>query len=268
MEFLRFGSSIPGSYWGCCAMDIIQNFNFDPDDKASIQIVDGDGGHPMTGSDGGFVFAGPTYRDIFLQRLRIGTFSTDDMPNHGFLAILTSSQVSSKNGKKWLQILKENGFEFIRTVDNSVYSGDSLIAGPGEGCVSAHPNYLFGLFRNIGSGAIVDPFTPPKAWTDLPSVKPEAWQLMTGSDRFGEGLNKEMQEVDLKLYKGLGKANLLTEAEVKAAGAPVIMAGERSKYPQQGKAERDSLKASYAKAKKTDPSPIASKVDPFSTVPA
>ena len=43
MEFLRFGSSIPGSYWGCCAFDIIQNFGaYDPDDPLSIEMVDGE----------------------------------------------------------------------------------------------------------------------------------------------------------------------------------------------------------------------------------
>ena len=44
MEFLRFGSSIPGGYWGCCACCIIQNFKFDPKAKASIQLVSGDSG--------------------------------------------------------------------------------------------------------------------------------------------------------------------------------------------------------------------------------
>src|SRR3546814_3229716 len=130
MEFLRFGSSIPGSYWGCCAVDIIQDFKQPPDGKASIQVVDGDGGNPLRGK-----FFGPTWKDIFLQRLRIGTFADRNMPNHGFLAILTDWQIKSKPGSDWLKILKEQGFEFIRTVDNSVYSGgitltlDTLGAG-------------------------------------------------------------------------------------------------------------------------------------------
>jgi hypothetical protein len=156
-------------------MCIIQNFKIDPDEKSSIQLVDGDGGYPCSNANG-FMFAGPTWRDIFWQRLRYGTFGTNDMPNHGFLAILTQSQISGGVGKKWLAILKEAGFEFLRTVDNSVYSGPSTITAPGKGTTSAHPNYVFGLFRNVGHGAIADPYTPPKEWLDLPKVVPEAWE--------------------------------------------------------------------------------------------
>src|SRR3546814_6569676 len=77
MEFLRFGSSIPGGYWGCCAFDIAQCFKQNPDDKASISVVNGDGGFPMM--DGkGVLFLGPTWHDIFKQRLRINTFDTKD----------------------------------------------------------------------------------------------------------------------------------------------------------------------------------------------
>ena len=36
---------------------------------------------------------GPTYRDIFWQRIRFGTFDKRDMPNHAFLAILTENQL-------------------------------------------------------------------------------------------------------------------------------------------------------------------------------
>lgn len=262
MEFLRFGSSIPGSYWGCCAMCIIQNFKVDPDAKASIQLVDGDGGYPITGKGGGFLFSGPTYHDIFKQRLRIGTFSNRDMPNHGFLAVLTHEQVNGGVGKKWLKILKEEGFEFIRTVDNSVYTGESTIKTPGGGGTSSHKNYLFGLFRNIGSGAVADPFTPPSAWTDLPAVVPEAWEYMGGVDKIE--LNKTVQTKQLELYKRLGKPKFLTEEKVVAAGATVTLAGERTKYLQQSKAERERLKAHYEKAK---PVSTAAKADPFAASP-
>lgn len=257
MEFLRFGSSIPGSYWGCCAMCIIQNFKVDPDAKASIQLVDGDGGYPITGKGGGFLFSGPTWRDIFKQRLRIGTFSNRDMPNHAFLAVLTHEQVNGGVGKKWLKILKEEGFEFVRTVDNSVYTGEKTITTPGGGGTSSHKNYLFGLFRNIGSGAVADPYTPPSAWTDLPQVVPEAWQGVSD----GVSVNKAVQEVQLKLYKALGKPKFLTEEEVVASGAPVTYAGERSRYPQQSKSDREYAKAIEEKSKAK---PTTAKADPFS----
>jgi hypothetical protein len=234
MEFLRFGSSIPGSYWGCCAMDIIQCFNHDPDDKASIQIVDGDGGNPLT-NDKGFMFAGPTYKDIFLQRLRYGTFGVGDMPNHGFLAILTHYQVNSELGKKWLKLLKENGFEFIRAVDNSVYSGSTTISKPGQGGTSGHANYLFALFRNIGCGALKDPYTPPAAWTELPSNVPEVWESM-GMDAVG--LTERVQEAHLKSYNELPKGKFMTEEELEKDGVPVTYAGLRSENPQEPKAVR------------------------------
>ena len=82
VEFLRFGSSIPGAYWGCCAMDIIQCFSTDPEAPASIELVSGDGGNPFM-KNGKTMFLGKTNKDVFLQRLRIGTFSTENMPNPG-----------------------------------------------------------------------------------------------------------------------------------------------------------------------------------------
>lgn len=214
MEFLRFGSSIPGGYWGCCAVCIIQNFKMMPTDKASIELVSGDGG----GSLG--KWAGPTYHDIFKQRIRIGTFSTSDMPNHAFFAVLTDSQINGTVGKAWLKILKEEGFEFLRTQDNSVYTGARL-----TGSTSPHPNHIFALFRNITGSRIKDPLTPPKAWTDLPSVIPEAWELGDPTSR--KTLTDAQSDVHRKHWKDTGPTKLLTMAEVEAAGAPVMMAGQR-----------------------------------------
>lgn len=234
MECLRFGSSIPGSYWGCCAVDIFQNFAFDPDEKASIEMVDGDGGSPIVkGSK--VQFLGKTYREIFQSRLRISTFNTADRPNHIFLAVLTASQISHDPGRKWLKILKENGFEFIRTTDNSVYSGSKVISAPGESSCSPHENYLFGLFRNIGTGAVHDPYTPPKAWTDLPSVVPEAWEAIAPvSDQH----NLEVQKRQLELWHKSEPAKMYTEEELVACGVPVTLAGRRSKQPQELKTNR------------------------------
>jgi hypothetical protein len=115
MEFLRFGSQIPGIYHGCCAVDIIQNFKVDPDAPASIQCVHGDSGVSLN------AFLGLTYHEIFLARLRCGTFSQKELPCRAFFASMTADQLKTENGKKWLAILRENGFEFIRAVHNSVY---------------------------------------------------------------------------------------------------------------------------------------------------
>lgn len=218
MEFLRFGSSIPGTYYGCCAVDIIQQFGVDPDSKSSIQMVDGDSGTPL-----GDRFAGPTYRDIFNQRLRCGTFSTRDMPNHTFFAVMTDFQISTPYGKKWLAILKEAGFEFVRTVDNSVYTGKKLL-GTSETVRSSHKNYIFALFRNIGEGAVEDPFTPPKAWTELTEVIPEPYN--------NDGVSK-VREIHTEIWNRIGGPKWLTREEVIAAGAPVVLAGKRSLFPQQ-----------------------------------
>lgn len=243
MEFLRFGSSIPGRYWGCCACCIIQNFDFDPDEPAAIELVEGDGGTPLqlynaeTDSYNP-AYAGMTYREIFETRIRIGTFSLNEMPNHAFFAIMTDWQLCQSYGRKWLEILKANGFEFIRTVDNSVYSGSSLLSGNPS---SAHPNYIFGLIRNIGRGAIVDPFTPPKQWLDIKG--PEGMEEAHEFIKDGEGLAERQRVAHTAIWQA-GETKIRTLEEVKAAGVPIEMAGLRSQMPQQPESERSAaLKA-------------------------
>lgn len=247
MEFLRFGSSIPGSYWGCCACCIIQNFKVDPDAKASIQLVSGDGGGAI-----GDQFAGPTYKDIFWQRLRIGTFSNSDMPNHAFMAILTEWQINSSIGKKWLAILKEAGFEFVRTVNNSVYSGPNL--GNPTAKSQNNDNHIFMLVRNIGKGALKDPYTPPKAWTDMEQVVPEAWQGVPEDQRVA--MAKDVHKIQKEIWNKIGKPKFLTAAQVREAGAPVILAGKRSKYPQQSEDSRKQIEASETKTKAVNAFPL------------
>jgi len=244
MEFLRFGSSIPGSYWGCCACCIIQNFKFMPSDKASIQMSNGDAGTPVM-RNGGSVFAGPTYEDIFWQRLRVGTFETRDMPNHAFLAILTDSQINGGIGKAWMKILRKAGFEFVRAVGNSVYSGNSVIDNLSSSSSNQHrANYIFGLFRNIGGGALIDTFAPPAGWNELEQVVPNP---PTPED--SKALQQEIFTAQRKIWDDIGPAKFLTEAEVVAAGAPVILAGKRSKYPQQEKSYRENLEKRDKSAK-------------------
>ncbi len=239
IEFLRLGSSIPGAYWGNCCACLIQNFKTDPDSPCSIQLVDGDGGNPLSHSKGGFKFAGKTEKEIFLQRLRYGTFSDRDMPNHVFIACLTQSQISYGVGAKWLKILKEQGFEFFFASDNSVYSGATVISkgGQGMGVHGSHPNYYFILRRNIGTGAATDPFKAPKEWDALPNpyegCKTEA----------------EHQDVQIRLYNDLPKGVFYTEKELEDAGVPITYAGIRSTKPQQSKAARESVIQSEQKTK-------------------
>ena len=233
MEFLRFGSSIPGSYWGCCAVDIIQNFSGGhPDDKASIELVCGDGGQPIG------TFLGKTYREIFEARLRIGTFSDEDMPNHAFLCIMTESQIDSSKGSAWLKVLKENGFEFIRAVDNSVYSG-SGIAGEDydEWDHDSNINYIFGLFRNIGVGKIGNPFAPPREWLDLESGVREVFDQLS-PDQLAS-LNASREQLHLRRWNEIGPANLYTKEQLKADGVPITFAGRRSEFPQESESIRE-----------------------------
>lgn len=249
MEFLRFGSSIPGSYWGCCACCIIQNFKVNPRDKASIQLVSGDGGGPLV-SDGEMLFAGPTWEDIFWQRIRTGTFERGDMPNHAFFAILTEDQINGSIGKKWLAVLKEAGFEFVRSVSNSVYGGTGLAPPSGQGL---YLNHIFALYRNIGYGAPEDPFTPPKEWQDLPSVKTEAWRALSDPQFADVGptdLAQTQYTEDRAIWDRIGPPKFLKESEVVAAGAPVILAGLRSENPQEPKEAREARKAKTVKPTK------------------
>jgi hypothetical protein len=219
---------------------VIQNFQVDPDAKASIQLVNGDGGQPIQNGNS-FLYAGPTYKDIFLQRIRFGTFDRRDMPNHAFIAILTEQQLQGGVGQKWMKILKENGFEFIRSVSNSVYTGQSIgNYSPGRG---SNRNYIFMLVRNIGENGDGDSFTPPPQWADLPTVTPETYSRISADERLA--MAKEQHAVQTKIWNDIGPAKLLSEADVIAAGAPVILAGNRVEWAkQQTKEAREAAKKS------------------------
>lgn len=228
VEFLRFGSSIPGGYWGCCAGDIIQAFKSMPNEPSSCQSVNGDSGYPQQNEKGEDLFFGMTNEELFRSRLRVGTFGTGDMENHFFFIVLTDSQCSGSIGKAWLPILKECGFEYVRSVNNSVWNVN---------------NHIFMLVRNCGRNARKDFFTPPKAWTDLPSNgKKELWELIGDP----EALTAEYAAVDKAIWNKLGPAKFYTREEVVAAGAPVILAGLRSDYPQEEENNRKAWQAENA----------------------
>lgn len=256
MEFLRFGSSIPGSYWGCCAVDIIQNFGLAyPDDTASIELVCGDGGQPLG------TFLGKTYREIFESRLRIGTFSDTDMPNHAFLCVITQSQLYAGVGKAWLKVLKENGFEFIRAVDNSVYSGDDIVDedyyDPYEH--ESNINYLFGLFRNIGVGKIGNPFAPPSEWTNLEGGVREVFDQLS-PDQLAS-LNSSREQAHLKRWNEIGPATFYTKEQLKSDGVPITYAGRRSEFPQESEALREQkIKDKESETQQKNTAPFATKL--------
>jgi hypothetical protein len=202
IEFLRFGSQHGGEGIGCCAVDIIQGFVNDPDAPAHVKLYDGDRNEASSGAltiyrngKTEYAYLGKTNREVFENYLRIGTFGINEMPDHGFIAILTHSQLKTEYGKKWLALLKENGFEFIRTINNSVYTDSDVEETPNYES-SPHKNYIFALFRNISNSSVKDPFTPPKEWSDLPEMTMtlnQLWlskttQIYTESEILGESV--------------------------------------------------------------------------------
>lgn len=212
MEFLRFGSSIPGAYWGCCAMDIIQNMKVSPKQKYAVAIINGDSGHPLSRSSEQLYY-GTTYEEVFRARMVAGTFSGRAMPDHGFLAILTSDQIDHGVGKEWLKILEGEGFEFIRTVDNSVYSGDGLKTAQSDS-VSCHENYLFGLFRNIGTGGVRNQLKNPEGFS---SKVPSAVDMLDPTEQ--KALQKAQEAYHLDRYnKNKAAFKQYTLKELYAAG--------------------------------------------------
>lgn len=230
MEFLRFGSSIPGSYWGCCACDIIQNFKVSPDAPYAINLVTGDGGTPITDKEG-LRYVGKTYREVFESRLRFGTFDSRDMPNHAFIAILTEEQTKYSPGKDWLAILKEHGFEFIRSVSNSVYTGAGLQSYTESR--GSRRNYIFMKVRNIGASGDGDSLTPPKEWIDLPKVMEEAWENIPVDVR--KSICKDQHKAHTSIWNKIGKPKFYTEKSlIDSIGIGAIWrAGKRSLFPQE-----------------------------------
>lgn len=175
IECVRFAAQRPALGIGCCAIDIFQGFVNDPDAKAVVTLTHGDSGSTLMKERRAAKF-GPTNRDVFEGYLRIGTFSLNESPDRIFLAAITAQQIASDIGKKWLAILREHGFEFVRAVNNSVYNGTSGVpsdlSSPPK--MASHPVYLFGLFRNISNARIPDPFAPPPEWTALPEPPADA----------------------------------------------------------------------------------------------
>lgn len=211
----------------------------------------GDGGQPIDD-----LFLGKTYKEVFEARLRIGTFNTDDMPNHAFLAILTEYQLTSTYGNKWLRILKENGFEFIRSFDNSVYTGQSLKGENDEDedwCEDTHANYLFGLFRNIGGGAIDNPFQPPAAWAELEGGVKDWYRYgyltTVERDEVIEDLQKSRDQVHLESWNRIGPVTFYKRPDLEKENIPVHLAGRRSLNPQEPASVRESRQKNDTPAK-------------------
>lgn len=167
--------------------------------------------------------------------------------------MLTESQIGYGNGLAWLKVLKENGFEFIRAVDNSVYSGESLSGEDyyDEDCGSSI-NYLFGLFRNIGTGKIANPFQPPHAWTELEGGVQELGRTLSSGQ--ATDLQESRDELHLKRWNEIGPVKFYRKEQLKEDGVPITMAGRRSEFPQEPEAIREQKQQAKGEAK---PAPFA-----------
>ena len=169
LECVRFGARHGRESIGCCGVELMQAFVHAPGAKGSIQLKHGDSwcnlSHP---NDLNLpAMFGPTNLDIFKGYNRVGTFSTNEVPNRVFLVTLTNSQVKSEVGKEWLKILHDYGFEFVRATANGVYSGSEVNDDFNNFKTTGHLIYIFGLFRNIGASRCENPFKAPEFWDTL-----------------------------------------------------------------------------------------------------
>ncbi len=162
LECLRLGARRGGEGIGCCAIDVLQGFNNDPDSLAPPQPhFNGDDWSPSfyQHTDKQLAIAG-TNEEVFLSHITHGSFTPEPEPDHGFIAVLTDDQVNGTIGRKWLAILKREGFEWVGCTSNSVY---------GE----YHPNHVFMLLRsthlNMEDAEIEELKKPPQVWTELPA---------------------------------------------------------------------------------------------------
>lgn len=158
IEVLRFGARRGGSGIGCCAVDVIQGFSNDPDAECPpIPVFDGDSYSPIMDYNGKQRHLTGTNEDVFLSYLTHGSFTLDHAPDHAFIAVLTHEQCESHAGIKWLKILHREGFKYIDTVSNSVYS-------------EYHPNHIFMLVRNTNEymeEQEIESLGPPTAWREI-----------------------------------------------------------------------------------------------------
>jgi hypothetical protein len=105
------------------------------------------------------LYVSGTNEEVFLSYLVHGTFTEEPVQDHAFLAIITDEQLNSDEGQEWMRILKREGFEWVGSTSNSVYS-------------EYHPNHIFLLIRTTGE--YVDEAEkerlkrPPEGWETLP----------------------------------------------------------------------------------------------------
>lgn len=159
IECLRLGARRGGEGIGCCAIDVFQGFTNAPDAmRPPIPFFNGDSWTPELNYAGEHIHIHGTNEEVFLSYLCHGSFTSEVAPDHAFIAVLTGEQIGSSVGKEWLKILHREGFRWVGSVSNSVYS-------------EYHPNHIFILTRNtkdyMDEDALENLQRPPSAWTEL-----------------------------------------------------------------------------------------------------
>lgn len=160
IECLRLGARRGGIGIGCCAIDVFQGFSNHPDAACPpIPFFEGDSWTPhMDCNTNKQLHMKGTNAEVFRAYLAHGSFTPYPEQDHAFIAVLTEEQIHNSIGRSWLKILKEEGFEWMGAVSNSVYS-------------EYHPNHIFILIRNTRDYMDDEELEmlkkPPQAWTEL-----------------------------------------------------------------------------------------------------
>jgi len=157
----------------CCGASILNNFGtgsstVDPNGVSGYKT---DGVNYVRDEKGNLITV--TYADKFkadLARLRL------QFPNRMYCCILNQAQYDAHN-KGWPKLLKEVGFEFVRSWSNSNHDGSHSYGGEGPQATRRHPNYLFVLCTD-DKGTCKDFTQPPKGWDELPvGVQPATAEI-------------------------------------------------------------------------------------------
>jgi len=183
IECLRFGARRGGSGIGCCAVDVFQGFSNSPSAHCPpIPFFNGDSWCPeMHYNEKGELsqlYLTGTNEEVFLSYLTHGSFTKHSVDDHAFIAILTEEQCAEKEGRAWLRILKREGFKYVDTVNNGVYS-------------EFHPNHIFMLVRNTHenlSETELETLGPPEYWLSLEEAKetPEERYRILSTEKYGK----------------------------------------------------------------------------------
>lgn len=160
IECIRFGGRRGNIGIGCCAVDLIQGFNNPPSQIGrETPFYDGDTQSPANYGGGQLHICG-TNEQMLLAYLTHGTFSAEPQSDHAFIAVMSQEQVDSQIGKEWLKILYREGFDYIATVNNSVYE-------------EYHPVHIFMMIRTAGGYLDGEELCAPPEWEKLKEQKRE-----------------------------------------------------------------------------------------------